>query len=82
MIIGTVIGNIVSTRKEDSLMGYKLLIVKPLEEYNLGKKIVAIDRVGAGIESLVVVTLGCNAKVGLLRDDLPIDAAIVGIVDE
>ncbi|SHE90763.1 EutN/CcmL family microcompartment protein [Clostridium fallax] len=82
MILGTVIGNIVSTRKEDSLMGYKLLIVKPLDEYNLGKNIVAIDRVGAGIESLVVVTLGSNAKVGLKKQDMPIDAAIVGIVDE
>ena len=41
MIVGTVIGNIVSTRKEENLMGYKLLIVKPLEEYNQGKNIVA-----------------------------------------
>ena len=51
MIVGTVIGNIVSTRKEENLMGYKLLIVKPLEEYNQGKNIVAIDRVGAGIQT-------------------------------
>lgn len=80
MIVGTVIGNIVSTRKEENLMGYKLLIVKPLEEYNQGKNIVAIDRVGAGIQTEVIVTTGSSARLGLSRD-VPVDSAIVGIVD-
>lgn len=80
MIVGTVIGNIVSTRKEDNLMGYKLLIVKPSEEYNQGKNIVAIDRVGAGIQTEVIVTTGSSARLGLGKD-VPVDAAIVGIVD-
>ena len=80
MIIGTVIGNIVSTRKEDNLMGYKLLIVKPSEEYNQGKNIVAIDRVGAGISTEVIVTTGSSARLGLNKD-VPVDAAIIGIID-
>lgn len=82
MIVGTVIDNIVSTRKEEGLMGYKLLVVEPLDGYNNGKNIVAIDRVGAGRQSLVLVTIGQNANLGLYKSDVPIDAAIVGIIDE
>ncbi|ATD55057.1 EutN/CcmL family microcompartment protein [Clostridium chauvoei] len=82
MILGKVIGNIVSTRKEESLMGYKLLIVEPLEEYNNNKNLVAIDRVGAGIQSIVIVSTGSSARVGLHKDNVPIDATIIGIVDE
>lgn len=82
MIVGTVIGNIVSTRKEDGLMGYKLLVVKPLDGYNHGKNLVAIDRVGAGIQSVVVVTTGSSARLGLYKDNVPVDAAIIGLVDE
>lgn len=80
MFIGTVIGNVVSTRKEDNLLGYKLLIVKPAEDYNNGKNIVAIDRVGAGIKTDVIVTTGSSARLGLNKE-VPVDAAIVGIVD-
>lgn len=80
MIIGTVIGNVVSTRKEDNLLGYKLLIVKPLDEYNQGKNIVAIDRVGAGINTDVIVTVGSSARLGLNKE-VPVDAAIIGIID-
>ncbi|GAB6170179.1 EutN/CcmL family microcompartment protein [Clostridium carnis] len=82
MIVGKVIGNIVSTRKEEKLMGFKLLIVEPLEGYDNGKKLVAIDRVGAGRQSLVIVTTGSSARLGLNKESVPIDAAIVGIVDE
>lgn len=81
MIVGMVVGNIVSTRKEEGLMGYKLLVVEPLEEYNQGKNIVAIDRVGAGIQTMVLVTTGENARLGLGREDVPVDAAIIGIID-
>ena len=81
MIIGTVVGNVVSTRKEDGLMGYKLLVVEPLPEYNQGKRIVAIDRVGAGIQNEVLVATGSSARLGLSREDVPVDAAIVGIID-
>ena len=75
MFIGTVIGNVVSTRKEDNLMGYKLF-----DDYNNGKNLVAIDRVGAGINTEVIVTTGSSARLGLNKE-VPADAAIVGIVD-
>ena len=62
------------------LVGYKLLIVKPADDYNNGKNIVAIDRVGAGIHTEVIVTTGSSARLGLNKG-VPADAAIVGIVD-
>ena len=81
MIIGTVVGSVVSTRKHDALVGNKLLIVEPLE--NTAKdKLVAIDTVGAGIGEMVLVTTGSSARCASHHTNAPIDAAIVGIVDE
>ena len=54
--------------------------VKPADDYNNGKNIVAIDRVGAGINTEVIVTTGSSARLGLNKE-VPADAAIVGIVD-
>ncbi|MGL5676370.1 MAG: EutN/CcmL family microcompartment protein [Cellulosilyticaceae bacterium] len=81
MILGTVIGSVVSTRKHEALVGNKLLIVQPLELEATGK-FVAIDTVGAGIGEVVLVTTGHNAKYASYHSNAPIDAAIVGIVDE
>lgn len=81
MLLGEVIGTVVSTNKEEKILGYKLLIVKPFADFNFGKNIVAIDRVGAGIDNQVIVTTGSSARVGLDRQNVPIDAAIVGIID-
>ncbi|CDG01720.1 Hypothetical Carbon dioxide concentrating mechanism/carboxysome shell protein [Clostridium chauvoei JF4335] len=53
-----------------------------MEEYNNNKNLVAIDRVGAGIQSIVIVSTGSSARVGLHKDNVPIDATIIGIVDE
>jgi ethanolamine utilization protein EutN len=77
MVIGKVTGSVVSTRKAESLVGSKLMTVN-LE----GKgKIVAIDNLGAGIGETVLVTLGSAARYGCQNHDVPVDAVIVGIVD-
>lgn len=83
MLIGKVVGSIVSTRKSENLVGQKLMIV----EYGDAKKhtdntIVAIDVVGAGIGETVLVATGSAARIGCGLELSPIDAAIVGIVDE
>jgi len=77
MIIGKVVGNIVSTRKLDGLQGYKLLVV---QNRNSGETFVAADAIGAGIGENVLVATGANARFGLHRD-APIDALVVGIID-
>lgn len=84
MKIGKVINNIWATRKEDSLIGIKLMIVQLLDRTSPaeGDIIVAGDLVGAGIGETVLVTQGSSARqvAGVIRS--PIDAMIVGIIDE
>lgn len=83
MIVGKVVGSVVATRKNDNLVGSKFLIVEPFESMEQGKgRIVAIDNVGAGIGEIVLVAKGSAARIGCNLKDAPIDAAIVGIVDD
>ncbi len=83
MIIGTVVGSIFSTRKSDRLVGNKFTIVKPESSMDAtGTNLVAIDIIGAGIGEKVLVATGSAARIGCDQPDAPVDAAIVGIVDE
>lgn len=81
MIIGKVTGSVVSTRKNENLIGSKFMIVEPVADMG-GSKIVAVDNVGAGIGEKVLVALGSAARIGCGKELSPIDAAIVGIIDE
>lgn len=80
MVVGKVTGSIFSTRKLDSLTGFKLMVV------NVGKGkddfVVAMDTLGAGIGDVVLVTLGDSARFACQNEKTPIDAVIVGIVDQ
>lgn len=80
MIIGRVVGNVWATRKEASLTGMKLLLVKTLDDE--GRTIVAADQIGAGMGDRVLVTQGSNARFLSNDERCPLDAAIVGIIDE
>ena len=82
MIIGKVIGSIVSTRKNEKLVGQKLLIVEPLEGMTQNGNFIAIDNVGAGFGEKVLVATGSAARIGCGLESAPVDAAIVGIIDE
>lgn len=83
MLIGTVTGSLISTRKHSELVGSKFLIVEPLgEHYKAEGMLVAIDTVGAGIGETVLVTTGSMARYSINNLNAPIDAAIVGIIDE
>ena len=82
MVIGKVVGSVVSTRKNTNLIGNKFLVIEPIEDMGINNKIVAIDNVGAGIGEIVLVATGSAARIGCGQSDAPVDAAIVGIVDE
>ena len=83
MIIGKVIGSIVSTRKQENLIGNKFMVIEPINMINgEHKQLVAIDNIGAGIGEYVLVAQGSAARIGCGLADSPIDAAIVGIVDD
>ena len=83
MIIGKVVGSLFSTRKNEKLVGNKFMIVEPVEDMrSTGSRLVAIDVIGAGIGEYVLVAQGSAARIGCDIEDAPIDAAIVGIIDE
>ena len=83
MIIGKVVGSLFSSRKSEKLVGNKFMIVEPVESMrNTGSRLVAIDIIGAGIGEYVLVAQGSAARIGCDMADAPIDAAIVGIIDE
>lgn len=82
MLIGKVIGSVVSTRKNENLVGNKFMVVEIPESMEAGKKkIIAIDNIGAGVGEVVLVATGSAARIGCGMADTPVDAAIVGIVD-
>ena len=81
MIIGKVTGSVVSTRKNERLVGSKFMIVEPIPSLKVDNRIVAVDKVGAGIGELVLVAQGSAARIGCNMEKSPVDAAIVGIID-
>ena len=75
-------GRVVSTRKSENLVGNKFMIVQPIASMGSKKSIVAIDPIGAGIGEYVLVATGSAARIGCNMETAPVDAAIVGIIDD
>lgn len=82
MIIGKVVGSVVATRKNEKLIGSKFMIVETLAQTSDSRRLVAVDQIGAGIGELVLVTTGSAARVSSTTVSAPVDAAIVGIIDD
>ncbi len=84
MLIGRVVGTLVSTQKHRKLEGAKLLLVQPLtlDDRAKGVPVLAVDSVGAGVGDKVLYLIeGKAAQEALGRKGAPVDAAIMGIVD-
>lgn len=82
MLRGIIRGNIVSTRKQEALVGAKFMEVEIMQNGALtGQYLIAIDSVGAGIGETVLITVGSPARLALQNREMPTDAVIVGIVD-
>jgi microcompartment protein CcmK/EutM len=83
MQLARVIGDVVVTRKEASLVGLKLLVLQPLtpEREPTGRTLVAVDAVGAGIGEEVFFVRGKEAAFPFYPAEPPVDAGIVGIID-
>lgn len=85
MQLARVIGTVVSTQKHRKFEGAKLLLVQPisLDDRPRGTALLAVDAVGAGVhEKVLVVIEGRAAAEAVGRSGTPVDAAIIGIVDE
>lgn len=83
MYLGKVIGTIWATRKYETLAGYKMQLVQPInaERENLGEPIIALDTVGAGAGEIIFYVTASEAVIPLDVEIAPVDASIVGIVD-
>jgi microcompartment protein CcmK/EutM len=81
--LARVIGDVVCTRKDETLTGITLLIVQPLtpERTPAGRPLVAVDAVGAGVGEEVFFVRGKEASFPFYPGEPPVDAGIVGIVD-
>lgn len=77
MEIATVVGHVWATKKEETLTGFKLMVVE-----SEGKTYVAADVVGAGIGERVLVVAGSTARRALSSDACAADCAIVAIIDQ
>jgi len=85
MQICRVVGTVVATQKDPKFEGAKLLLVQPvtLDDQPRGATLLAVDSVGAGVhEKVLVVIEGRAAGEALGRKGAPVDAAVIGIVDE
>ncbi len=83
MIIGRILGTVVSTQKDERLRGKKLLIVRPinLDGTDQSGYVVAVDTVGAGFHEKVIVVGGSSARMAEGNKDCPVDSAIIGVID-
>ncbi len=83
MYLGRVIGTVVCERKADGLEGKRLLLVQPLDhrQQPVGSPEVAVDTVSASPETLVYLVGSREAALALDPSFVPVDSAIVGIVD-
>lgn len=83
MLAGKVVGSVVSTRKNDKLIGNKFMIVEIVSSMRAKEQqLIAVDNIGAGIGEYVLVAQGSAARIGCDMQDAPVDAAIVGIIDD
>lgn len=84
MVLAQIVGTVVATRKDERLVGAKLLLVQPIDPGGAprGGPLVAVDTVDAGAGETVLVVSGSSARMAGDLKETPVDAAIVGIVDD
>ncbi len=90
MFVAKVIGSIVATQKVASMTGHKLLLVEPYridpadrsKLVPTGRTFVTVDPLGAGVGQMVLLCQGSSARLTPETDKLPIDAVIIGLVDQ
>lgn len=83
MKLGRIVGNVVSTRKDEKLSSIKLFLVRDLN-LDMSEKasfVVAADSVGAGVGEVVLYASGSSGRMTTTTQDRPIDAVIMAIVD-
>jgi microcompartment protein CcmK/EutM len=83
MLIGKVVGTVVSTAKDEKMQSLRLMVVRQLtiDGQESGGYVVAVDAVGSGVGEVVLYASGSSARQTVLTDKRPVDAVIMAIVD-
>ena len=83
MLIGKVVGAVVSTAKDEKMQSLRLMVVRPLtiDGQESSGYVVAVDAVGSGVGEVVLYASGSSARQTVLTDKRPVDAVIMAIVD-
>lgn len=83
MQLARVVGAVVATIKDNELLSHKLMVLQPIlpDRSAVGRTLVAVDAVGAGVGEHVFFVRGREAAFPFLPAEPPVDACIVGIVD-
>jgi ethanolamine utilization protein EutN len=83
MLLARIVGTVVATRKDPRLVSSKLLLARGVDPKGKleGNYLVAIDTVDAGVGDTVLIVSGSSARLAAGMKDVPVDAAVVGIVD-
>lgn len=84
MILAKIVGTVVATRKDEKLLSTKLLVARGIDPRGAfeGNYVVAVDTVDAGVGETVLIVSGSSARMASGLKDCPVDAAVVGIIDE
>lgn len=82
MVAAKLIDNVWATRKAESLSGLKLMLAEIIGGTEAGRRLIVGDTVGAGIGDRVIISTGSSARRMLGNDDIPVDAVVIGIIDE
>ncbi|NBB83875.1 MAG: ethanolamine utilization protein EutN [Alphaproteobacteria bacterium] len=92
MLLGRVQGHVVASQKDPAMQGCRMLLVEPVKiDYDdagggtmqpTGRALVAVDRIGAGEGQIVMLVQGSSARMTEGCAKMPVDAVIVGLVDE
>jgi ethanolamine utilization protein EutN len=84
VILARIVGTVVATRKDERLLSAKLMVARPIDPTGKaeGSYLVAVDTVDAGVGETVLIVSGSSARMASGLKDCPVDAAIVGVIDQ
>ena len=84
MLLARIVGTVVATRKDPRLVSNKLLLARPVDPRGKaeGSYLVAVDTVDAGVGETVLIVSGSSARMAAGMKDCPVDAAVIGIIDD
>lgn len=82
MIVARLIDNVWATRKAESLNGFKFMLAEEIGGKDDGRRMIVVDIISAGIGDRVIVSTGSSARRMLGDDNIPVDAVVVGIIDD